>query len=175
MEIQYEREQNLENANRLVQIVVGSVMDHDSFHGKVPMISEIWRDRGIQHAYDRRREYQLSDSTHYFLTDLDRISQSGYFPSDQDMLRVRVPTTGILEYPFDLESIVFRMVDVGGQKSERRKAWLHILFTVDIHYHIVIHSSKIFFYSHFLFDENFKILTRALRAKTKWPQTCLNS
>ena len=36
----------------------------------------------------------------------------------------RVPTTGILEYPFDLESIVFRMVDVGGQRSERRK-WIH--------------------------------------------------
>ena len=35
-----------------------------------------------------------------------------------------MPTTGILEYPFDLESIVFRMVDVGGQRSERRK-WIH--------------------------------------------------
>ena len=32
-------------------------------------------------------------------------------------------STGILEYPFDLESIVFRMVDVGGQRSERRK-WI---------------------------------------------------
>ena len=35
-----------------------------------------------------------------------------------------VPTTGILEYPFDLDSIIFRMVDVGGQRSERRK-WIH--------------------------------------------------
>merc|ERR1712110_409019 len=41
-----------------------------------------------------------------------------------DILRVRVPTTGIIEYPFDLEEIRFRMVDVGGQRSERRK-WIH--------------------------------------------------
>ena len=87
-------------------------------------IGQLWRDRGIQKAYVRRREFQLSDSTHYFLTDLQRISNADYYPTDQDMLRVRVPTTGILEYPFDLESIVFRMVDVGGQKSERRK-WIH--------------------------------------------------
>ncbi len=40
------------------------------------------------------------------------------------MLRVRVPTTGIIEYPFVLENITFRMVDVGGQRSERRK-WIH--------------------------------------------------
>ncbi|TKS78625.1 Guanine nucleotide-binding protein G(q) subunit alpha [Collichthys lucidus] len=42
----------------------------------------------------------------------------------QDVLRVRVPTTGIIEYPFDLQSVIFRMVDVGGQRSERRK-WIH--------------------------------------------------
>ena len=39
-------------------------------------------------------------------------------------LKTSVPTTGILEYPFDLDSIIFRMVDVGGQRSERRR-WIH--------------------------------------------------
>lgn len=39
---------------------------------------------------------------------MDRIASSGYLPTQQDVLRVRVPTTGIIEYPFDLESIVFR-------------------------------------------------------------------
>jgi hypothetical protein len=43
------------------------------------------------------------------------LAEHGYVPSEQDILRVRVPTTGIIEYPFDLEQIVFRMVDVGGQ------------------------------------------------------------
>lgn len=43
-----------------------------------------------------------------YLDDLDRISDTGYLPTQQDVLRVRVPTTGIIEYPFDLEGVVFR-------------------------------------------------------------------
>ncbi|OTF73891.1 guanine nucleotide-binding protein G(q) subunit alpha-like protein [Euroglyphus maynei] len=59
-----------------------------------------------------------------YLSDIDRIAATDYLPTQQDILRVRVPTTGIIEYPFDLDSIIFRMVDVGGQRSERRK-WIH--------------------------------------------------
>ncbi|NXS77683.1 GNA11 protein, partial [Erpornis zantholeuca] len=90
----------------------------------VSAIKTLWNDPGIQECYDRRREYQLSDSAKYYLSDVDRIATPGYLPTQQDVLRVRVPTTGIIEYPFDLENIIFRMVDVGGQRSERRK-WIH--------------------------------------------------
>ena len=43
-----------------------------------------------------------------FLSDIDRVAGLGYLPSEQDILRSRVPTTGIIEYPFDLDGIVFR-------------------------------------------------------------------
>ena len=43
-----------------------------------------------------------------YLNALDRIRKTGYLPTEQDILRVRVPTTGIIEYPFDLEEIRFR-------------------------------------------------------------------
>uniref|UniRef100_A0A2P2HYG0 Guanine nucleotide-binding protein subunit alpha n=1 Tax=Hirondellea gigas TaxID=1518452 RepID=A0A2P2HYG0_9CRUS len=87
-------------------------------------IRSLWIDPGIQDCYDRRREYQLTDSAKYYLSSIDRISAPDYLPTEQDVLRVRAPTTGIIEYPFDLEEIRFRMVDVGGQRSERRK-WIH--------------------------------------------------
>lgn len=90
----------------------------------VTAMKSLWQDAGIQHCYDRRREYQLTDSAKYYLTDLDRIAAKDYVSTLQDILRVRAPTTGIIEYPFDLEEIRFRMVDVGGQRSERRK-WIH--------------------------------------------------
>ncbi|NXL10754.1 GNA14 protein, partial [Mesembrinibis cayennensis] len=96
---------------------------------QVEAIKKIWEDPGIQECYDRRREYQLSDSAKYYLTDLDRIAMPSFVPTQQDILRVRVPTTGIIEYPFDLENIIFRMVDVGGQRSERRK-WIHCFESV---------------------------------------------
>jgi len=43
-----------------------------------------------------------------YLDSIDRIASPGYLPTEQDVLRVRVPTTGIIEYPFDLENIIFR-------------------------------------------------------------------
>lgn len=45
---------------------------------------------------------------HSYLSDLDRIAEAAYVPSEQDILRVRVPTTGIIEYPFDLENVIFK-------------------------------------------------------------------
>ena len=34
-------------------------------------------------------------------------------PTEQDVLRVRVPTTGIIEYPFTIHSVIFRWVGRG--------------------------------------------------------------
>ncbi|GAV00353.1 hypothetical protein RvY_11216 [Ramazzottius varieornatus] len=120
--IQYRFPENPANAE-----LVKSV-DHETVSTFEPpfvdAIRHLWQDPGIQEAYDRRREYQLNDSTKYYLTDLDRIADPEFLPTEQDILRARVPTTGIIEYPFDLESVIFRMVDVGGQRSERRK-WIH--------------------------------------------------
>lgn len=92
----------------------------------VKAVQDLWSDRGIRECYDRRREFQLSDSAHYYLSDLDRIAEPDYLPTEHDLLHVRVPTSGIIEYPFELArpKVQLRMVDVGGQRSERRK-WLH--------------------------------------------------
>lgn len=43
-----------------------------------------------------------------YLSDLDRIEKDDYLATEQDILRARAPTTGIIEYPFDLDSIIFR-------------------------------------------------------------------
>ncbi|ELV09273.1 Guanine nucleotide-binding protein subunit alpha-11, partial [Tupaia chinensis] len=122
LKILYKYEQNKANALLIREVDVEKVTTFE--HQYVSAIKTLWEDPGIQECYDRRREYQLSDSAKYYLTDVDRIATSGYLPTQQDVLRVRVPTTGIIEYPFDLENIIFRMVDVGGQRSERRK-WIH--------------------------------------------------
>ncbi|KAJ8956553.1 hypothetical protein NQ318_019277 [Aromia moschata] len=42
-----------------------------------------------------------------YLSDLERIKAPEYLPTEQDILRARAPTTGIIEYPFDLDSIIF--------------------------------------------------------------------
>ncbi|XP_043421663.1 guanine nucleotide-binding protein subunit alpha-14 [Prionailurus bengalensis] len=127
LRIQYVCEQNKENAQLIREVEVDKVCAFS--RDQVEAIKQLWQDPGIQECYDRRREYQLSDSARYYLTDIDRIAMPSFVPTQQDVLRVRVPTTGIIEYPFDLENIIFRMVDVGGQRSERRK-WIHCFESV---------------------------------------------
>ncbi|XP_001362381.1 guanine nucleotide-binding protein subunit alpha-14 isoform X1 [Monodelphis domestica] len=127
LHIQYISEQNKENAQMIREVEVDKVSMLP--RKQVEAIKKLWEDPGIQECYDRRREYQLSDSAKYYLSDIDRIAMPSFVPTQQDVLRVRVPTTGIIEYPFDLENIIFRMVDVGGQRSERRK-WIHCFESV---------------------------------------------
>ncbi|CAB1319466.1 unnamed protein product [Coregonus sp. 'balchen'] len=122
LRIPYRYEHNKGNANVVREVDVETVSTFANPY--LDAIKCLWNDPGVQEAYDRRREYQLSDSTKYYMNALDRIAEASYLPTQQDVLRVRVPTTGIIEYPFDLQSVIFRMVDVGGQRSERRK-WIH--------------------------------------------------
>ncbi|XP_037615072.1 guanine nucleotide-binding protein subunit alpha-11-like [Sebastes umbrosus] len=122
LQILYKYEHNQANASLVGEVDVDRVTTLTNPY--VEAIKSLWSDPGIQECYRRKRKYQLSDSAEYYLSDLDRICDAAYLPTEQDVLRVRVPTTGIQEYTFNLDNVVFRMVDVGGQRSERRK-WIH--------------------------------------------------
>nr|XP_046212825.1 guanine nucleotide-binding protein subunit alpha-13-like isoform X2 [Oncorhynchus gorbuscha] len=87
----------------------------------LPSIQALWADVAIQHAYDRRREFQLGESVKYFLDNVEKLGEPSYIPSQHDVLLARKPTKGIHEYDFEIKSIPFKMVDVGGQRSERRR------------------------------------------------------
>lgn len=65
-----------------------------------------------------------------FCDDLDRFWDPNYVPTDQDLLRSRLRTTGITETVFDLGQLTYRMFDVGGQRSERKK-WIHCFENVN--------------------------------------------
>lgn len=56
----------------------------------------------------RSREYQLNDSAAYYLNSLDRISHHNYIPTQQDVLRTRVKTTGIVETTFSFKGLHFK-------------------------------------------------------------------
>ncbi|CAH1784136.1 unnamed protein product [Owenia fusiformis] len=88
------------------------------------IMKRLWKDSGVQECFGRSREFQLNDSAEYYLNSLDRISTPGYIPTEQDVLRTRVKTTGIVETHFTFKDLHFKMFDVGGQRSERKK-WIH--------------------------------------------------
>ena len=59
-----------------------------------------------------------------FLSNVGRFEDPEFIPTVNDVLQARVRTTGIEEAEFDVLDFQFRMLDVGGQRSERRK-WIH--------------------------------------------------
>lgn len=87
----------------------------------------------LEASRSRSEEVGLSDlfsflstslSLTYYCSDLDRLFQDDYIPTDADILRCRNKTTGIIETVFPLADKIYRIFDVGGQRSERKK-WIH--------------------------------------------------
>jgi len=114
--------ENKERAANLLKLAPGG-------EGWTPQVGAdvkaIWADKGIRSTYDRRdTDFQLNDSAAYFFDSIDRFLDPNYLPNEQDVLRARVRSTGIEEAEFTFEDLSFRMLDVGGQRSERRK-WIH--------------------------------------------------
>ncbi|CAG0917788.1 unnamed protein product [Notodromas monacha] len=86
-------------------------------------LSDFWADAGVQTCYRRSNEYHLNDSAKYFLDKAEIIFDEEYVPTVQDVLRTRLRTEGIVETNFTYKKLTFQMVDVGGQRSERKK-WI---------------------------------------------------
>ena len=87
-------------------------------------VRALWRDPAVVDAVRRAREFQLNDSAVYYFAAIDRMASPAYLPSDQDILRSRVKTTGITETTFRVGELTYKLFDVGGQRSERKK-WIH--------------------------------------------------
>jgi len=85
------------------------------------LLKSLWADDGIQMAFKRRNEYQLTDSVQYFLDNIDRIATEDYVPTLQDILFCRKTTKGVIEFRMEIDRVPFLFVDVGGQRTQRQK------------------------------------------------------
>lgn len=111
-------------------------------------ILKLWESSPIRKAWMRRSEYWILDACQFYMDNLLRFVESDFVPTEEDQLRARVRTTGIVvtnleqkipdPKPDEPEFIRFQVVDVGGQRNERKK-WIHcfddvkaILFIVNL-------------------------------------------
>lgn len=82
---------------------------------------------------------KLDESAIYLFDNIDRFSDPNFQPNSTDILRVRIRTTGIDEAKFKMDELTIRLIDVGGQRSERRK-WIHCFQGVEAVIFIVASS-----------------------------------
>ncbi|KAI0014175.1 guanine nucleotide-binding protein subunit alpha [Xylariaceae sp. FL0662B] len=128
-------------------------------------IEALWKDPGVQACFKRSREYQLNDSARYYFDNIARIAAPDYMPNDQDVLRSRVKTTGITETTFIIGDLTYRMFDVGGQRSERKK-WIHCFENVTTILFLVAISE----YDQLLFED--ETVNRMQEALTLFDSIC---
>jgi guanine nucleotide-binding protein G(i) subunit alpha len=100
-----------------------------------------------------------------YFDSIDRIAQPDYIPNDQDVLRSRVKTTGITETTFIIGDLTYRMFDVGGQRSERKK-WIHCFENVTTILFLVAISE----YDQLLFED--ETVNRMQEALTLFDSIC---
>lgn len=118
----------------------------------------LWRDPGVREAVRRSREFQLNDSAVYYFNSIDRMAAPNYLPTDQDILRSRVKTTGITETTFKVGELTYKLFDVGGQRSERKK-WIHCFENVTALVFLVSLSE----YDQMLYEDESVVCTILLR------------
>ncbi|XP_041370762.1 guanine nucleotide-binding protein G(o) subunit alpha-like isoform X2 [Gigantopelta aegis] len=91
------------------------------------MMQALWNDSGVQCCYAQRKKFVVEKLAHgeeHFLENLDRVCRKQFVPSVYDIMLIRCPTLGVQEHKFIIDNLTYRVIDVAGQKSLRKK-WIH--------------------------------------------------
>mmetsp|Transcript_18225 Transcript_18225/g.29691 ORF Transcript_18225/g.29691 Transcript_18225/m.29691 type:complete len:344 (+) Transcript_18225:121-1152(+) len=103
-------------------------------------IQKLFKSEAIQNAYARRDEFWILDACDYYVEHVPRFAAQDYAPDERDMVMCRIRTTGrVLDAKLkvksqergegDPEFITYEIIDVGGQRNERKK-WVQMLSNV---------------------------------------------
>jgi GTPase SAR1 family protein len=92
------------------------------------LIDKLWKEKAIAEAFRRRQELKIHVPTNaeYYFDNVLRFAEPDFTPSFDDIMMSKLKTTGVQEAKFESDKNDIVLVDVGGQRSERRK-WLHCL------------------------------------------------
>jgi GTPase SAR1 family protein len=103
-----------------VEFVSGLQLTEDELTRDVANeISRLWADPSLKAIYEASSSMGFGDNAGYFLDRVNRIAANNYVPNEDDMLRMRVRTTGVPHLNFFIDQVKTQLVDVGGQTRER--------------------------------------------------------
>ncbi|XP_048467015.1 guanine nucleotide binding protein (G protein) alpha v1 [Rhincodon typus] len=118
---------NLANPKNTIhaQTVLSCGRCFDEDYALFPFMSHalrfLWADQGVKLAASRGYEFELNDSAHYFFMNINRITSPEYKPTQTDLLRVRLRTTGVIETQFKINNLVIRLQDINGERHDKIK------------------------------------------------------
>jgi len=122
--LENERSGNLELEGKLQELATAVLRAEEITVAVADAIAILWESPDIKLLYETHQNINLPTSANYFFDNARRFGDEKFWPTEEDILRAKLKTSGILETKFSVNAIEFTVVDVGGQRSERRK-WLH--------------------------------------------------
>lgn len=113
-------------------------------------ITQLWHhDKGIKAVYERASEFQLELNADYYFNNVAKFANEDYLANNEDILKARIKTTGITETNFTISGEEFKILDAGGQRSERKK-WLRSFEDITAVLFVLAVSE----YDQYLFEDN---------------------
>ncbi|KAJ8084983.1 hypothetical protein PM082_003760 [Marasmius tenuissimus] len=99
---------------------------HD-LHACAPAMLDLWRDPHVRKRLEEKK-IRLQESAGFYLDEIPRITAKKYIPTDPDVLKARLKTLGVVEYPFLVtgganKGVKWKIYDVGGARNQRH-AWV---------------------------------------------------
>ena len=80
---------------------------------------------GIRATYEERgTHFSFADNMEYFFDKSKSVFLEEFYPTNEDVLKCRIRTTGMVETTYEIKESFFNIYDVGGQRNERKK-WIH--------------------------------------------------
>lgn len=145
-----------EKTIKYAELVMSFEFDHRNECRIPPEVSEaiyfLWNEAGIKNGFDKLSRFSyVLDSAPYFFTHVNRISDPAYLPNTEDILKARIKTTGITSDAFFIKGQKITIIDVGGQRSERRK-WYSNFENISV----VIFCASLCDYDQVLTEDNSK-------------------
>ena len=107
----------------------------------------LWNDKGLQNTYRIRKRSHIMDNAPYFFENINRIADPKYKTNFEDYVRVRHRTTGIIESQFPVDGgpdsqhqWMFKVTDVGGQRTERKKfCFVFLSYQAGVHLYVYLY------------------------------------
>ncbi|CAK8989562.1 Guanine nucleotide-binding protein alpha-16 subunit [Durusdinium trenchii] len=101
------------------------------------MLKRVWNDSVIQQVYSMEEKMPtLEAPIAYYMEHIDRIAGEDFVPTEEDMLYSRKQTRKVQQLEFKAEGKSFQLIDVGGQRIERRN-WINYFEDVDAVLYVV--------------------------------------
>lgn len=104
-------------------------------YNQFTIVKELWHNETAQDVWKNNDIDGFHNNLNHFVRNISRIYDPDKGVNNDDVLQLKIRTSGVASYTFPLETLRIVVFDTGGQRAERRK-WTGIFKGMDYVFHV---------------------------------------